>query len=120
MDEPRAILREHRQLRRSLKGVGEDEGLLFLFPDQGDVVSSRNLVLGLLKRTEMSTGRDTARLLLRYLTDGEARQLEARDFVVIYGLKLAGRIHLENGAFLAPLDDRFISEEGFTDDEAVS
>ncbi len=117
-DEPRAILREHREVSRSLKGVGEDEGLLFLFPDQGDVVSSRNLVLRLLKRTAISTGRDTARLLLRYLTDGEARQLEAREFVVIYGLKPAGRIDMENGAFLAPLDDRFISEEGFTDEEA--
>ena len=65
LDEPRAILREHRQLRRSLKGVGEDEGLLFPFPDQGGVVPSRNLVLRLLKRTAISTGRDTARLLLR-------------------------------------------------------
>ena len=118
LDEPLTILRDHPELLRTLNGAGEDEGLLFLFPHQGDVVSSRDLVLRLLKRTAISTGQDSARLLLRYLTEGEARQLEAREFVVIYGLKLAGRIDLGNGAFLAPLDDRFISDQGFTREEA--
>ncbi len=118
LDKPLAILRDHPELLRTLKSAGEDEGLLFLFPHQTDVVSSKDLVLRLLKRTALSTGHETARLLNRYLTEGAARQLEAREFVVIYGLKLAGRIGLGNGAFLAPLDDRFISEEGFTDEEA--
>lgn len=119
LEEPRAILRDHPELRRALKGTGENEGLLFHFPGQGDAVSSADLVLRLLRRTAVSTGQDTARLLHRYLTVGEARQLEAREFVVIYGLTLAGRIDLGDGAFLTPLDARFISEEGFTDEEAA-
>ena len=119
LDEPRAILRDHPELRRSLEGTGENEGLLFLVPDQEHVVSSRDLVLSLLKQTAVSTGRATARLLHRYLTEGEARQLEAREFVVIYGLKLVGRIELGNGAFIAPLDDRFLSEEGFAEKESA-
>lgn len=118
LDEPRAILRDHPELKRALKGTGEDERLLFHFPDQGDVISSAELVLRLLRRTAISTGQDTARLLHRYLTVGVARQLEAREFVVIYGLTLAGRIDLGDGAFLSPLDNRFISEEGFSEEEA--
>ena len=90
---------------------------MFLIPLQAHVVSSENLVLKLLKRTAISTGRETARLLHRYLTAGKARQLEAREFVVLYGLTLAGRIDLGDGAFLAPLDDQFISDEEFAEKE---
>ena len=118
LDEPRTILRDHPELLRTLKGTGKDDGLLLLLPHQTDVVSSRDFVLRLLERTAVSTGHETARLLHRYLADGDARLLEAREFVVIYGLRLARRIDLENGAFLAPLDDQFISEEGFTEEEA--
>ena len=118
MAEPHAILRDHPELRRSLQGTGENEGMQFLFPHQSDVVWSKDLVLRLLKRTAISTGEETARLFQRYLAAGEARQLDAREFVVIYGLKLSGRIDLGGGAFLAPLDAQFISEEGFTQEEA--
>ena len=114
--EQRAILRDHPVLRRALKGIGEEESLLCSCPCKGPLVSSRDLVLSLLRRTARSTGQETARLLHRYLTDGEARQLEAREFVVLYGLKLAGRIDLGSGSFVALLDDQFLSEEGFTEE----
>ena len=118
LDEQRAILRDHPVLRRALNGTGEEESLLLLMPMQGALISSHDLVLSLLRRTAKSSGQETARLLHRYLTDGEARQLEAREFVVLYGLKLTGRIDLGSGSFLALLDDRFLSEEGFGEFEA--
>ena len=91
---------------------------MFLNPGRAFRGSSRGLVLALIRLSATSTGAEAARLLDRYLTDGESRQLEAREFVVIYGLKLAGRIDLGNGSFLAPLDDRLISQEGFAEEEA--
>ena len=116
--ELRAILREHPELRRVSKGTGSDVSLMILNPLGASLVSSRELVLHLMRLSVASTGTEVARLLHRFLTDGESRQLEAREFVVLYGLKLARRIDLGSGAFLAPLDDRLISQEGLTEREA--
>ena len=116
--EQQAILRDHPLWRRALKGSGKDEGLTVLSPDLQFHISSKSLVSGLVRQSAVSSGAEAARLLDRYLTDGEARLLEAREFIVIYGLKLAARIELDDGAFLAPLDDRLIEEEGFTAEEA--
>ena len=118
LTEQRAILRDHPVLRRALKGTGEAEGLMFLNPGRAFRVSSKGLVLDLLRLSATSTGAEAARLLYRYVTDGESRKLEGREFVVIYGLKIAGRIDLGNGSFLAPLDAQLISQEGFTREEA--
>lgn len=116
--ELRAILRQHPELRRVSKGTGADVSLMILNPLGASLVSSRELVLHLMRLSVASTGPEVARLLHRFLTDGQSRQLEAREFVVIYGLKLARRIDLGSGAFVAPLDDRLISHEGFAEREA--
>ena len=118
LTEQHAVLRHHPVLRQALRGTGDNEGLMFLIPDRTFWQSTRHLAFHLLRVSATSTGQDAARLLHRYLTDGESRQLEAREFVVIYGLKLEECIDLGNGSFLAPLDDRFISQQGFTDEEA--
>ena len=75
-------------------------------------------VLRLVAQTVKTSGSDAARGLHRFLADGKDLRLEAREFVVIYGLKVANRIQLGDGAFLAPMDECFISEEGFSDEDA--
>ena len=109
MAEPRAILRKHPILRRALTGTGDDESLMLLGPGSTALVSSLSLAMHLIRLSTISNGTEAARLLDRYLTVGESRQLEAREIIVIYGLKLAGRIDLGKGSFLAPLGDQFIS-----------
>ena len=116
--EVRAILRDHPVLRRVLKGTGEDELLSILTPLGATFVSCTQLVERLVRLSAASSGAEAARPLHRFLADGESRRLEAREFVVLYGLKVARRVDLGNGAFLAPLDERLISQEGFTKGEA--
>ena len=118
LTEQHTVLRDHPVLRRALRGTGDNEGLMFLNPGGECWESTRDLAFHLVRVSAKSTGQNAARLLHRYLTDGESRQLEAREFVVIYGLKIAERIDLGDGSFLAPLDDRFISQEGFAEEEA--
>ena len=116
--EQRAILRDHPVLRQALAGAGKDEAMMFLTPNRSFRISSRGLVSDLVRQTVTSTGVHAARLLHRYLSAGKAKHLQAREFVVIYGLKVATRIDLGAGAFLAPLNDRLIAEEGFSEDDA--
>lgn len=116
--EQRDVLREHPILQGILPGFGDDKGLMLLGPNGAALVTYRDLLMRLARLSVVSSGPEAARLLDRYLTVGEARQLEAREIVVVYGLKLTGRIDLGNGCFLAPLDDRFITQEGFTEEES--
>ena len=108
--EQQAILREHPVLRESLAADGAGEGLWAFRPNGGFRVGLKGIVSYLVGHAVRTTGEDAARLLHRCLTEGEKGKLEAREFVVIYGLKPASRIQLADSAFLAPLDDHLASE----------
>ena len=117
--EQRAILREHPVLKEVLKDNHGPEHLYITGPpNRRSGTNTKMFVLRLLAQTVKTSGPNAAKLLHRFLADGKEQRLEAREFVVIYGLKLADRIRLADGAFLAPLDERFISEEGFSDEHA--
>ena len=117
LKEQRTVLRDHPVLRSALSGTADDDGLNFLIPGTSFWQPIGDFASHLLRVSAISTGQEAARLLHRYLTDGESRRLQAREFIVLYGLKIAERIDLADGIFLAPLDDQFISQQGFTEKE---
>lgn len=113
-----AILREHPILGPAVTGAGENQTITIFAPNKSLEIRAKGLVSGLVRHAVKTTGACAARLLHRYLTEGKDRKLQARAFVVIHGLKLAARIDLDDGAFLAPLDDRFVAEQGFSREDA--
>ena len=117
--EQRAILHEHPVLKEVLEDSGGGEEMYLVSPPGSmSGTNTTMFVLRLVAQTVKTSGSDAARGLHRFLADGKDLRLEAREFVVIYGLKVANRIQLGDGAFLAPMDECFISEEGFSDEDA--
>ena len=118
----RAILRDHPVLKEILNGEGADERMILVKPGTNAVSSNgtsiSSLISSLVVQTVNTSAFEAARALNGFLIDGKHRRLKAREFVVIYGLKLAKPIELGNGAFLAPLNDHFISQQGFSDEDA--
>ena len=116
-EEQRAILHEHPVLKEVLKGCSGEERMLLVRPGCNNGTNTNGLVSNLVAQSVKTSGADAAGLLHRFLAEGNERRLDAREYVVIYGLKLTNRIQLGDGAFLAPLDDSFISQEGFSDED---
>ena len=118
----RAILRSHPVLKEILNGESADERMILVKPGTNAVNSNGtgigSLISSLVAQTVNTSAFKAAHSLNRFLVDGKHRRLEAREFVVIYGLKLANPIELGDGAFLAPLNDHFISQQGFSDEDA--
>lgn len=118
----RAILRDHPVLKEILNGESTDEHMILVKPGTNAVSSNgtgiSSLISSLVAQTVNTSAPEAAHALNRFLVDGKHRRLEAREFVVIYGLKLANPIELGNGAFLAPLNEHFISQQGFSDEDA--
>ena len=112
------LLHEHPILRCAIQGPDGDEHIRFLNPDTLFSIDAKGLISSLVKHAVKTSGKCAAQLLNRYLTEGEVEKLEAREFVVVYGLKIAARIELCDGASLVPLDNQFITEEGFSGEEA--
>ena len=115
--EQRSLLLEHPILRRAVNGPDGNESIRVLNPNGSLSIDMKGLVSSMTGYTVRTTGARAAKLLHRYLTEGEDHQLPAREYVVIYGLKMTERINLSAGAFLTPLDDLLISEEGFSEEE---
>ena len=116
-EEQRAMLHEHPVLKEVLKGSSGEEHMLLLRPGCSNGTNTKGLVSHLVAQSVKKSGADAAGVLHRFLAEGKDRRLDAREYVVIYGLKLTNRIQLGDGAFLAPLDDSFISQEGFSDED---
>ena len=120
-EEQRAILREHPEVKELLKDPRGNEGMLLVKPGSTSRSTTRTdtngFVLHLVAQAVKTSGADAATGLHRFLADGRDRKLEAREYVVIYGLRLADRIPLGDGAYLAPLDDRFIAQEQFSEED---
>lgn len=114
--EVKAILREHPILRPALIGSGNNEGIGVVTPVCWFQIETKTLVADLLKHKFKTDGKCAGKLLHQYLTEGEARKLQARNFTIFYGLKLNGRINLGEGAFLAPFDEAFRATESLSEE----
>ena len=112
----KAILREHPIVGPALTGSGKSEGIGIVYPHRFRI-NLNSLVTALVKHTIKADGRRAAAAWNRYLTDGEAAKLQAREFSLVYGLKLRRRVDIADGAFLTPFDEAFIAEYGFSEKE---
>ena len=103
--ESKSILHKHPVL------VGADSG-----PSRPDAVRLQLLSLSIpleidsmmprLAKISLVNGADcAARLLHRFLTDGMAGRLPAKEIVVVHGLSLKARVDLTEGAYLEPYED---------------
>ena len=84
----------------------QDESVTFLHPfGSGYFVETKNFALQLTRLTFKTSGLDAARLLKRFLTEGESRSLKGCEITLIWGLRSGNRIDIEQGVFLAPYNE---------------
>ena len=103
-----AALRHHPAILRALnKSDANLDGAVFLLYPFGsaDVVELKDLALQLARLTFKTNGMEAARLLNRFLTQGEARSLGGCEIILIWGLRSCRRIDIGEGVFLAPYEE---------------
>ena len=100
--EVEALLREHLVISRALEGSKQEQAVKVFRLGSSKTVELRTFVAHLIKLTFGSGGECAAEVLHRFLSLGEAHELEAYEITVFNGLKLDSRIDVAKGAFLAP------------------
>ena len=86
-EEQRAMLHEHPVLKEVLKGSSGEEHMLLLRPGCSNGTNTKGLVSHLVAQSVKKSGADAAGVLHRFLAEGKDRRLDAREYVVIYGVE---------------------------------